>query len=164
MKTATAALVAGLGLAACELPSGLPRFQPTYQFPAEAVSVDVTSQPASASAMEDLTDIDEELRDNVVAGALVVDVVNPAGATGQATVRITGGGQTVSGTIQLAGGDGQRITASQDALRAFLGSTVTISAEGTFCPASGCGATQPPFAQVTFDTKLEITIEIGGEG
>ena len=164
MKSIVAVLVAGLGLAGCELPSGLPRFQPTYLFPAEAVSVDVTSQPAMSSTLEDLSDIDEELSDNVVAGALVVDVVNPSGATGQATVSITGGGQTVEGTILLSGGDGQRIPAERAAIQAFLGRTVTIEAQGTFCPATGCGATQPPFAQVTFETKLEITLEIGGEG
>jgi hypothetical protein len=156
------ALVA-LAISGCDMPSALPRFEPIFLFKSESVSVPVTSLPASQSATEDLRHVDESLAKRVREGALLVDVSNPAGATGQATVRISGGGATVQGVISLTGGS-QRITIPADAIHAFIGNMVTLTASGTLCPAMGCVPALPPYAEVTFNTRIELTVEIGGEG
>jgi hypothetical protein len=150
-------------LTACEIPTAPPRFESTFVVPGETVTVPVTSQNASASATYDLTET-ADLVGRSRGGALVVDVDNASGATGTVLVRIAAGGVTVEGTVDLSAGSGQRIPVSRNDLAALLGRELTITASGRLCPQSGCSAvTLPPFPSVTFETRLELVLELGGE-
>ena len=111
----------------------------------------------------DLTDA-SELAGRARSGALIVDIENTAGATGLVAIRIAGGGVTVDGTVDLAGGDGQRVLADRAQVQALLGHEVAVTASGTLCPQSGCdGSAFPPFPMVRFETRLELMLELGGE-
>jgi hypothetical protein len=157
-----AAAAAGI-LTACDIPTAPPRFETTFVVPGETVTVPVTSRSASASATYDLTDTGD-LVDRSRGGAIVVDVENAEAASGTVLVRFAAGGVTVDGTVDLSAGSGQRIPVSRDELAALLGRELTITATGTLCPASGCSPLSlPPFPSVTFETRLELTLEIGGE-
>jgi hypothetical protein len=156
-----AALVAAV--TACDIPTAPPRFETTFVVPGETVTVPVTSQNASASATYDLTDT-ADLVGRSRGGTLIVDVGNAAGATGTVLVRIAAGGVSVDGTVDLSAGSDQRIPVSRNDLAALLGRELTITATGRLCPQSGCSAlTLPPFPTVTFDTRLELVLELGGE-
>jgi hypothetical protein len=157
-------VVLPLALLACDLPTAPPRFQPVFVVEIAPVEVPVTSTPAAASTERDLTDIDPDLIDRARAGAVVFDLVNPSGAAGQMAVRIEGGGQLVEGTVLVNGGDGQRIAIPGAVLRALMSGEVSIDVSGKLCPAAGCALRPPPFPEVTFRPRIEITFEIGGEG
>jgi hypothetical protein len=150
-------------LSACDVPTAPPRFETRFVVAGEEVSVPVTSRQASATSGYDLTEA-ADLAGRAQGGALVVDVENAAGATGLVAIRITGGGTTVDGTVDLAAGGGQRIPADREQVRALLGQDVTITATGTLCPQSGCDANAlPPFPMVRFETRFELMLELGGE-
>jgi hypothetical protein len=150
-------------LTACDIPTAPPRFETTFVVPGETVTVPVTSQDASASVTYDLTDT-EDLAGRSRGGALVVNVENATGATGTVQVRIAAGGVSVEGTVDLSAGSGQRIEVGRDELAALLGRELTVTAAGRLCPASGCNPVNlPPFPNVTFDTRLEVVLELGGE-
>ncbi len=167
MKRVLRALALALPMAiaaiGCDLPTAPPRFQPTFVLQADPVKVPVTSAAASSQATRDLRDIDPDLAARARGGAVVVSVDNPSGATGQVRVRIEGGGALVEGDVPLSATNGHRITVPEVAMRAFLGNSVTIRVSGTLCPASGCQLRPPPFPEVTFRPRIEVTFEIGGE-
>lgn len=156
------ALVLVLTAAACELPTGLPRVESTFRFPVDDVVLPVTSVPASASSQTDLGGID--LSDNVRRGTIRVTPENALGATGQLTIRLMGGGETVTGVVDVAGPPNQLISLNEQQIRALLSGVVTIEASGTLCPASGCVLGPPPFAELKLINELELVVELGGEG
>lgn len=145
---------------ACDLPSGPPRFQPTFVVGVEEIRVPVTSANASGGTERDLGGIDDELADRSRGGAIVVDIDNATGAIGVVSVRLAGGGAVVTGTVDVAGGDGQRIEIAEEQLRALLGSTVDVTVTGRLCPADGCAQRPPPFPEVTFKPRIEVVVEI----
>lgn len=150
-------------VAACDVPTAPPRFETRFVVAGEDVSVPVTSRAASASSLYDLTDA-ADLAGRARRGALIVDIGNTAGATGLIAIRISGGGVTVNGTVDLAGGDGQRVVADREQIQALLGHDVEITASGTLCPQSGCNENSPPpFPMVRIETRLELMLELGGE-
>lgn len=155
-------LVLVLAYAGCELPTGLPRVESVFRFPVDDVVIPVTSVPATASGQTDLGGID--LSDNVRRGAIRVTPDNPVGATGLLTVRLMGGGETVTGLIDVAGPANQLIELNEQQIRALLSGVVTIQASGTLCPAAGCAITLPPFPELTLKNELELVLELGGEG
>jgi hypothetical protein len=148
-------------LAACDIPTGLPKIESRYLFPVEDLVVPVTGVAASATTEQDFSDID--LTDRVNGAVIRVAPDNPAGATGTLTFTIAGGGETASAAVNVAGGE-QRIDLDAAQTRAFLGSRVTITASGTLCRSSGCGFLPPPFPQVTLKNRIELLVQFGGEG
>lgn len=166
MRTAPLAVLlfcATVSATACELPTASPRFQPTFVVETAPVAVPVTSAPASSFVSRDLADLDPDLVARARAGALHIAVDNASGARGVTHIRIDGGGATVEGDIVLDGAAVGRIEIPEDAMRALLEDAVLIRVSGTLCPASGCSAVAPPFPEVTFRPRLQITFEIGGE-
>ncbi len=150
------------GLAGCDVPTGLPRVDSTFLFPVESVQLPVSGVTASATASQDFSDID--VADRVMEAAIRVTPRNPSGATGTLTVKLTGGGVTVTGSVNIAGGPNQRIPLTQEQVRALMGAQVQIEASGTLCKASGCGFELPPWPMVTLDNDLEVVVQLGGEG
>jgi hypothetical protein len=150
-------------VAACDVPTAPPRFETRFVMAGEDVTVPVTSRAATGTTGYDLTDA-AELAGRARSGALVVDIENASGATGLVAIRIAGGGVMVDGTVDLAGGAGQRILADRAQVQALLGHDVAVTASGTLCPQSGCDASAfPPFPMVRFETRLELMLELGGE-
>lgn len=152
-----------VAVVSCDLPTSPPRFQPTFVIAAEEIRVPVTSTSASAATSRDLRGFDADMVARARGGALVVDLVNPAAATGTVTVRIEGGGASVQGEVDVAGGNGQRIPVPEATLQTLLGSDARITVSGTLCPASGCAPGPAPFPEVVFRPRIEITFEIGGD-
>jgi len=162
-RRAWLALVSGgVALAGCEVPTGLPILESRFRFEVESVLVPVAGVPASASARQTLSSIDVA---NDVRGATIwVTPVNPSAATGTLSVQIRGGGVTVNGTVNVAGGANQAIPLTQAQVQALLGGEVTITASGTLCRPAGCGIAPPPFPMVTLENELELVVALGGEG
>jgi len=147
-------------LPACQLPTGLPGIESTFRFPVEDVVVPVTGTDASAFESADFDGIDIE---NVSRGKVLVTPENTEGAMGVLAVRLVGGGVTVAGSIDIAGGADQPIDLSGEEARALLGGPVMIEATGTLCRASGCGFTPPPFPNVRLRNAVELVVRLGGK-
>lgn len=143
------------------MPTGLPRIESTFRFPVDDVVVPVTGIGATASTQADLDGIDI---DDISRGRILVSPENGAGSTGVLTVRLMGGGVTVTGVVDVAGGPDQPIDVTGQEIRALLAGPVTIEASGTLCLSTGCGASAPPFPDVTLKNTLELVVELGGEG
>jgi hypothetical protein len=155
------AVLSALVLSACDLPTALPRIESTFRFPVDDVVVPVSGVDATASTESDLDGIDIE---DVKRGRVLVTPENGAGSTGVLAIRLMGGGVTVTGAIDVQGGPDQAIDVTGSEARALLSGAVTLEASGTLCRASGCGATPPPFPNVTLRNTLELVVELGGEG
>jgi hypothetical protein len=155
------AVLCFLMVSACDLPTALPRIESTFRFPVDDVVIPVTGVGATASTEADLDGIDIE---DVKRGRVLVTPENAAGSTGVVTIRLTGGGVTVTGAIDVQGGANQPIDVTGAEARALLGGAVTIEASGTLCRSSGCGVSPPPFPNVTLRNTLELVVELGGEG
>jgi hypothetical protein len=159
-RARTIPVVCLLILAACDLPTGLPRIESTFRFPIDDVVVPVTGVGATASVDAELDGIDIE---DVRRGRVLVTPANAAGSTGILTVRFMGSGVTVTGTVDVAGGADQAIDVTGEEIRLLLGGPVTIEAAGTLCRSSGCGLSAPPFPNVTLENMLELVVQLGGE-
>jgi hypothetical protein len=159
---AVALAAATLTLAACDIPTALPRVESTFRFPVDSVVLPVAGVSASVTERSDLSDID--LSDRIRSAALRVTPVNAAGSTGELTLQISGGGVVVYGTVDVANAAGQEIPITRAEAQALLSGEVAITASGTLCRASGCGVFPPPFPTVTLRNELELIVELGGEG
>jgi hypothetical protein len=155
------AVLCFLTVSACDLPTALPRVESTFRFPVEDVVIPVTGTDATATTDTDLDRIDIE---EVKRGRVLMTPENASGSSGILTVRLTGIGVTVPGTIDVQGGANQSIEATGAEVRALLSGSVTLEASGTLCRSSGCGASPPPFPNVTLRNTLELVVELGGEG
>ncbi len=149
-------------LSGCDIPTTSPIIETTWRFPTEPLDVQVSGLSATTISTRDMSDID--LADKVQSGRILVTPTNPDGATGTVIFVLAGGGVTVLGTVDIAGGPEQAIPLTGEQIRALLGSVVTFRATGTLCPASGCGPASPPFSMVTLDSELEVVVRVGGEG
>lgn len=151
-------------LAACDLPTSPPRFEPAFVVEAEPVEVPVTATPASSFTTRDLADLDPAIVRSARGGTVWIDVDNPAGAQGTVRIRLAGGGSAVEADLAIEAGTPARIDVDEAAMRAFLEDAVVIGVSGTLCPASGCATVRPPFPRITFRPRIEITFRIGGQG
>jgi hypothetical protein len=158
----TGLLISILAASSCDVPTGLPRIESRYRFPVEDVTLPVTGVPATVTVSQDLSGID--LSDRVSGATIRITPLNAAGATGTVTFRITGGGVTVNGSVNVAGPAGQTVPLDEAQARALLGGVIQISASGTLCRATGCGLELPPFPSVTLDNEIELMVRLGGEG
>lgn len=154
-------LLAVVATAACDVPTGLPRIESTLRFAVEDVVVPVTGVGATVSEPVDLGGVDlQEVR----RGTIRVTPENDVGATGVLAVRVIGGGVTVSGSVDVAGGPDQAIELTGDEIRALMGRSVTLEASGALCRPSGCGLSAPPFPNVRLKNVPDLVVELGGEG
>lgn len=150
-----------MGLLACEIPTAPPRFQPTFVVDVDPVSLPVTSMAASTFISRDLANVDPDVAGRARGGAVVLRIDNPSAATGVLTIRVDGGGETVTSAVDAAA-TSVRIPLDVAEMRAFLTSALMIRATGTLCPADGCVQRPPPFPAVTLHPRLEVQLEIGG--
>ena len=160
LRSILPAVLCVLILSACDLPTALPRIESTFRFPVDDVVVPVSGVGTTASTEADLDGIDIE---DVKRGRVLVTPENGAGSTGVLTIRLMGG-VTVTGAIDVQGGPDQAIDVTGSEARALLSGAVTLEAAGTLCRASGCGASPPPFPNVTLRNTLELVVQLGGEG
>lgn len=149
-------------IAGCDVPTTSPIIETRWRFPTEQVDVPITGTSATSISTRDLSDID--LADKVRSGSILVTPANPTNAMGTVTLTLSGGGVTVQGTVDIAGGADQEIPMTGPQIQALLNAVVTFRATGTLCPASGCGPVSPPFRSVTLETELEVVARVGGEG
>lgn len=149
-------------LSGCDIPTTSPIIETTWRFPTEPLDVPVSGLSATTVSTRDMSDID--LADKIQSGEILVTPANPNNATGTVTFILSGGGVTVLGTVDIAGGPEQAIPLTGAEVQALLGGVVTFRATGTLCPASGCGPVSPPFPIVTLESELEVVVRVGGEG
>jgi hypothetical protein len=149
-------------LAGCDVPTTSPIIETRWRFPTEPLDVPITGLSATSISTRDMSDID--LADKIRSGTILVTPRNATNATGTVTFILSGGGVTVQGTVDIAGGPDQAIPMTGPQIQAMLGGVVTFRATGTLCPASGCGAVAPPFNSVSLESELEVVVEVGGEG
>lgn len=123
-----------------------------------SVTVDVGNQTVSFEDQAiDLEDIDADVTDRIVAGSIVLDVVNPFSVSVDGSVEI---GST-SKTFSIAGSGPSTVTLDYtgDELRSFVGQpNVFFSGSGT---ANGTSVTIQPGQEMNIDATLDVTLEIG---
>jgi hypothetical protein len=123
-----------------------------------SVTVDVGSRSVSFDEQAlDLEDLDSDLTDRIVSGAVILDVTNPFGVAIDGTVEI---GAT-SKAFSIDGGSSSTSTLSYtgDELRSFMGQpNITFSGSGI---ANGTAVTIAPGQEMAVRATLDFTLEIG---
>jgi hypothetical protein len=124
------------------------------------IVVPVVAQPVSVTVTRELAPADAT-PGRTIAGAIVVDVENAGGATGQLDLRVTGFGASVNGSVDATSGTAHRIPLSIADAQALAAGALTFRASGTLCPAEGCAMAEPPAGQiVTLRARVELTVEV----
>ncbi len=149
------------------------RLQDQLQVSATAPPLEVTSATVEVAGrvfdMEgqelDVGDVDQELVDRVVSGALELEITNPWGVGAGFTLVIDGPevGVAVTRTIAIPPGPSStvRVEFSQDDLRSFLGKEgVTLGGQGTVSSSAG-SVTATPSQLLLLDAKLDLILRIG---
>lgn len=115
----------------------------------------------SASLSEeslDAEDLDQSLIDGIQNGSAILDVTNPFGVTFDGTITVGTVTKTVSVPATATSTVSVDFTGAE--LRSFLGQPgVTFSGSGTI---GGGPATVTPDLELTIDTTIDLSIEIGG--
>ena len=123
-----------------------------------SVTVDVTDRAVSFDDQDlDFEDIDSDIADRMVRGAVILDVTNPFGVAIDGSVDIA----ATSKGFSIDGSNSSTVTLSYsgDELRSFFGQPgVTFTGSGT---ANGTAVTIAPGQQMTVRVTLDITLEIG---
>jgi hypothetical protein len=114
----------------------------------------------------DVEDLDEELVDHIVSGAIAMAVVNPWAIGASLTLSIDGptmGAPVVKNVVVPAAPTSSlRVEFSQAELRSFLGEPgVTMSGSGTVAPGTG-PVTITPDQLLVLDSTLDLVLLIGG--
>ncbi|HSJ26403.1 MAG TPA: hypothetical protein VK929_17110 [Longimicrobiales bacterium] len=118
-------------------------------------------QVSVIDATLDLSGVDDDLRDRVVDGALVVALDNPFTVTGTLQIQLTGGAAPVTKTLAVQpGASTRRVAFTEEELQLLLGHVVQLRISGTVTGENG-QVTVRPDQQLGLDTKLELTVEIG---
>ncbi|MCH7991995.1 MAG: hypothetical protein IIC35_06215 [Gemmatimonadetes bacterium] len=121
----------------------------TINVPGQTVTID----PIAV----DLDDIDSDMADHIVQGAIILDVENPFAVSLNGDVDI--GPTTKSFAISGAGTSRVSLLYTGDELRSFIGlAGATFSGSGT---AIGSAVTIRPGQMMTIEVTLDLTIEIG---
>jgi hypothetical protein len=122
--------------------------------------VRVDDQRVDAEQVElDTDEVDDEVVDRLRGGALLLDIDNPFGVTGNLTLNIAAPGTTITKQIQLqAARSAVRVPFTGQEIQAILGSgPVLLDATGTLS-ATGGAVTVRPNQSVSIRSRLELTI------
>jgi hypothetical protein len=127
--------------------------------------VSVTNLSIAASpVLVDLTGIDEELRDRVRSGALVMLMANPFALAGDLELRMVAqgsGGVDVRRTVRIEpAATTQRIELTPAELQGLLGRRIQVTLAGPLSGTAG-PVTVRPRTELTVDPRLDLVLEIG---
>lgn len=133
-------------------------------------TVEVVAQAITTPASDfDLEDVD--IGDDVVAGGLLLEIVNPFTATATLDLEIAAPAQNGAGAVSIqrtvnvaaSSTTNRTIDLSQTELRSLLGKTgVSITTTGTVNgTGAGNGVTVLPTSEITIRTQLSLTINVG---
>jgi len=121
----------------------------TIDVPGLAVTIDSTAV--------DLDDIDSDMADHIVQGAIILDIENPFAVSLSGDINI--GPTTKSFAISGAGTSRVTLLYTGDELRSFIGLPgATFSGSGT---AIGSAVTILPGQMMTIAVTIDLTVEIG---
>jgi hypothetical protein len=139
---------------------------PTVSEATVAVIAQAIATPASDFDLEDV-----DIGDDVVAGGLLLEVVNPFTATATLDLEFSAPAQngdaavSIQKTVNVAASSTTNgtINLTQTELRSLLGKTgVSISTTGTVNgTGAGNGVTVLPTSEITIRTQLSLTINVG---
>ncbi len=129
-----------------------------------SATVPITNKLVSVTAITlDLSEIDSELADRAVSGAIILKMTNPFAVAGTLQLRIAGGAAgDINKSVALAAGvTTQRVEFTGAELRSILGRDVTLTISG---PVSGVGGnvTITPAQSLAIETSLDLVVQIGG--
>jgi len=133
-------------------------------------TVEVIAQAVTTPASDfDLEDVD--IGDDVVAGGLLLEIVNPFTATATLDLEFSAPAQNGEGAVSIqksvnvaaSSTTNGTIDLTQTELRSLLGKTgVSISTTGTVNgTGAGNGVTVLPTSELTIRTQLSLTINVG---
>jgi hypothetical protein len=127
-------------------------------FLVSSVTVDVGNLPVTFDERDlDFEDIDADLTDRIVAGAIILEVTNPFGVAIDGQIDI--GPTSKSFTLGESSSSSVSVNYTGNELRSFIGQpNVTFSGSGT---AYGTAVTIQPGQEMAVRAKLAATIEIG---
>jgi hypothetical protein len=127
--------------------------------------VDVSGQEFTMDGTDmDLEDVDEEVADRVISGAIEMQIENPwsIGATVNLTVQSPGNLITKGFNIPSGATSTARVEFTQAELRSILGQpNVVMGGSGVVVPSAGA-VTLTPGQTLSLDTRLDLVIRIGG--
>ena len=123
-----------------------------------AITADVLSRTVDIGAGSvDLEDIDTDISDRIVEGAIILDVENPFDVSFTGTIEI--GGTSKPFSLLGAGPSEVTLQYTGDEIRSFVGQPgVSFSGSGT---AVGSAVAITPGQEMTIEVTLDLTIEIG---
>ena len=130
------------------------------------VAVDVSGEAVNFDAQDlDVGELDENLTDQIVEGAFVVEVTNPFGVAADFTLTVDG--PTIapiqkSATITTDAQSSVRLEFTGDELRSFLGEPgIRLTGGATVSNTAGI-ITLTPGAELVLEANLDMTLAIGG--
>lgn len=130
-----------------------------------SASIDVAGESVTFDPVDlGVEDIDQELEDRVVAGAFILDVVNPFGVVADFDLTVDGPGFASiqrSATITAQPTSSLRIEFSGDELRSFLGEVAVLSGGAVIDPGAGV-ITVLPGQELVLEASFDLTVEVGG--
>jgi hypothetical protein len=125
-----------------------------------AAQVNVANQAVSATGSDlDLSGVGGTIAKHANSGELLLTVDNPFSLTGNLTVTISGGSETVAKPISLgAGVTTPTISFTSDELTALLGHHVSVSFDGTV---TGSNVSVQPGQVVSVSSRFQIALNPG---
>lgn len=130
----------------------------------EAV-VRVNNRTLNGERVELELDVDRELTDRAVGGALLLDVENPFQVTGNLRLTLEGPGTRIEKTVTLRPGNNPaRVDFSEQEIRSILSDdSIDLRVSGTVSAPSG-GVTIRPGQVVTIRSRLELILGASQQG
>ncbi len=130
-----------------------------------AASVNVASRSVTLSPTSfDVSGVDQTVINHVDSGGFTVDVTNPFGVAVTGTLQVSGNGfPPISKSFQVSADSASTTSVifSGAELQEFLGkSNVTVSGSGV--ASAPLAVTIMPGQQMTLDTKLDLSLSLGG--
>jgi hypothetical protein len=127
-----------------------------------SANVSVAGRSLSSSTSFDLTGVSSTITDHVLAGAMLLTVVNPFTVTSNLTVTLqpSGGAAIVKNVTLGVGTTTQSIQFTQNEIKALLGHNLSITYTGAATATAGPVNISPKQA-VVVTSKLDISLELG---
>lgn len=131
-----------------------------------SVDVDVSARPVSLDPVGlEVQDVDPDLADQVVVGALNLDVVNPFGVAGSFEISISGptiATLTKSASIGPEPSSSLQVAFTGEEVRSFLGQPDVILSGGAILDPGAGIITVAPGEELVLSAELDVTLRIGG--
>lgn len=132
----------------------------TALFFASGASVNLANQNVTSQADTiDLSTVDNTVSNHADGGALVLDITNPFSATGNLSVKLTGGTSPITKTVALtAGSSSSNLSFTKAELQSLFGHQIQLSISGAV---TGNAIAVAPGQTVSVGSRLQVNVNVG---